>query len=228
MCPAIFTTWVMDNLGSGAWWASWVSLPLAGIIAGIIGLIFGAPSLRIKGFYLALSTIAAQAIIIWLLKNLEGFTGGPAGLDVAFLKIGGIKLTENHFYWLAMGLTLLAIIFTKNIQRTNTGRAFVAIRDKDIVAEVTGINIFKYKLIAFFIGCFYAGIAGWLWANYLARITPQQFTFIDSIWYIGMLLVGGAGSTAGAVMGCVLIRGIDMFIDYLTPVITEAFPSIGM
>jgi branched-chain amino acid transport system permease protein len=226
---AIFTSRVgLGPSGDPSWWTSWVSLPLAGIIAGLVGLVFGAPSLRIKGFYLAISTIAAQFIIVWLLIHLTGWTGGPAGVDVASLKIGGMRFNDNHFYWLAMALMVLMIVFTKNIQRTNIGRIFVAIRDKDIVAEVTGINLFKYKLIAFFIGCFFAGIAGWLWANYMTRITPAQFTFTDSIWYLGMLLVGGAGSTTGALMGVVLIRGLDRFIDSLAPIISEAFPAIGL
>ena len=119
-------------------------------------------------------------------------------------------------------------VFAKNIQRTNTGRAFIAIRDRDIVAEVGGVNLFRYKLTAFFIGCFFAGIAGWLMANVMGRITPDQLSFKDSIWYLGMLLVGGAGSTTGAIMGCFAIGALDQIIAYLKPMVNEAFPSIGM
>ena len=220
---AIFTSRI------GGWWSSWVSLPLSGLTAGLVGVIFGAPSLRIKGFYLALSTIAAQFIIIWLLslRSLDTWTGGVAGMDAGRLKVGSTILSDTYFYFVAMFLMLLMLVFTKNIQRTNTGRAFIAIRDRDIVAEVAGVNLFRYKLIAFFIGCFYAGIAGWLWAHYFGWITPDQFTFQDSIWYLGMIIVGGAGSTVGVLFGCSVIEGLDKMVDYLKPIINDAFPALG-
>jgi branched-chain amino acid transport system permease protein len=119
------------------------------------------------------------------------------------------------------------LFFTKNIQRTTTGRKFVAVRDNDLAAEVMGINLFRTKLLAFFIGCFFAGIAGWLWAHYLLRINPDLFTFDLSLWFLAMVIIGGMGSTSGVVMGAVAIMLVDKAVPALSNVVEKAFPSLG-
>lgn len=205
----------------------WASLPLSGIIAGLSGIAFGIPALRIKGFYLVMSTIAAQFIIVWVLRELD-WTGGPYGIGVSPIEIGGKTLGYTGFAWLALALTVVMLLLAKNIQRTATGRKFVAVRDNDLAAEVSGINLFRTKLTAFFIGCFFAGIAGWLWAHFFLRITPLQFSFDQSLWYLGMLVVGGVGSTTGAVLGVVSIRLVEKLVDdQLSPVLVDAFPSMA-
>ena len=115
--------------------------------------------------------------------------------------------------------------FAKNIQRTRTGRNFVAIRDNDLAAEVMGINLFRTKLLAFFIGCFFAGVAGWLWTHFYGWITPDQFNFQLSLWFLGMIIIGGMGSTTGAIMGAIAIRLMDKAVDPLASVVGSAFPS---
>jgi len=203
-------------------WSPWATLPLAGVVAGLVGVIFGAPSLRIKGFYLAMSTLAAQFIIIWLVKYFSGVTGGVIGINVTRIGSGVER------YYLAAGLVVALTFFAKNMQRTNLGRSLIAIRDNDLAAQVMGINLFRYKLIAFFIGCFYAGIAGWLWAHSLGNITPEDFPLMRSIWYLGMLVVGGVGSTTGAVLGAGSMELLDkLTLDYLSPWLAAAFPAIG-
>jgi len=207
----------------------WATLPLAGIFAGLVGLLFGTPALRIKGFYLVMSTIAAQFIVIWILREWETVTGGAFGIDVPAIKIGGEKLSDVQFWWLTLGLLVVMLILAKNIQRTATGRRFVAVRDNDLAAEVMGVNLLRTKLVAFFIGCFYAGIAGWLWAHFYPHISPEQFTFKDSLWFLGMIIVGGMGSTTGAIFGATMLRIVDKTTtDYLAPVLKEAFPGLAV
>jgi branched-chain amino acid transport system permease protein len=143
------------------------ALICSGILAGLVGIIFGIPSLRVKGFYLAISTIAAQFIIIWVINHWDNVTGGFLGITAPVASIFGIEFgTQKSFYYLLLPIVIIVIYIAKNLARTRVGRAFVAIRDNDLAAEVMGINLFRYKLLAFFIGCFLAGIAGSLMAHW--------------------------------------------------------------
>jgi branched-chain amino acid transport system permease protein len=213
-------------LGSRYGLSPWVTLPLSGLVAGLGGMVFGIPALRIKGFYLVLTTIAAQFVIMWAIKQSD-YTGATYGLEVPAITIGGSALEDAQFWWLTLGIVVVMLFFTKNIQRTTTGRKFVAVRDNDLAAEVMGINLFRTKLLAFFIGCFFAGIAGWLWAHYLLRINPDLFTFDLSLWFLAMVIIGGMGSTSGAVMGAVAIMLVDKAVPALSNVVEKAFPSLG-
>jgi len=213
-------------LGSRYGLSPWVTLPLSGLVAGLGGMVFGIPALRIKGFYLVLTTIAAQFVIMWAIKQSD-YTGATYGLEVPAITIGGSALKYAQFWWLTLGIVVVMLFFTKNIQRTTTGRKFVAVRDNDLAAEVMGINLFRTKLLAFFIGCFFAGIAGWLWAHYLLRINPDLFTFDLSLWFLAMVIIGGMGSTSGAVMGAVAIMAVDKAVPSLSDVVERAFPSLG-
>lgn len=204
-----------------------VALPCAGLTAGIVGVIFGAPSLKIKEFYLAMATLAAQFIIIWVIVHLEFLTGGAMGMQVAFASIGGLVFdTDLKMYYLIIALTVIMGVFARNITRTRAGRAFIAIRDNDLAAEVMGVNLFYYKLLAFFIGCFYAGIAGSLWAHYYTFIGAEHFTLHDSVWYLGMLIIGGMGSTLGAVLGTIFVRLLAVLTDYIAPILSATFPFL--
>ena len=136
----------------------WLALPISGLIAGVVGIIFGLPSLRIKGFYLIMATVAAYFIIHWLVLQFRGLTGGTEGLSVPPAELFGLSLEgKATFFYVVMVLAVLATVVAKNILRTRAGRAFVAIRDNDLAAEVMGVNLFSYKLQAFFIGCVFAG-----------------------------------------------------------------------
>jgi branched-chain amino acid transport system permease protein len=200
----------------------WVALPCAALAAGMVGLIFGLPSLKIKGFYLIMATIAAQFIITWLIIQFRGVTGGPDGLAVPRPEIGGFVFkSKTSYFYLVMLLTCLGTLLAQNIVRTRTGRAFVAIRDNDLAAEVMGINLWVYKLLAFFIGCVYAGVAGSLLVHYFAFATLDQFPFINSVWYLGMLIVGGMGSIPGAIFGAVSLKLLDELVTILGPIFSS-------
>ena len=187
----------------------WVALPCAGIMAGLVGLVFGAPALKVKGLYLALATLAAQFILHWVFMHW-GYLGGHAGTAAPYPSIAGMSLkTTGSYFYLLLGLTLLMGIFAKNIVRTSLGRAFIAIRDNDKAAEGMGINVYNYKLLAFFIGCFYAGVAGSLLAHYSGFANYDFYTLEDSIWMLGMLVVGGMGGIMGAAFGTLFIKLIE-------------------
>jgi len=184
-----------------------VGLISAGFMAGFIGLIFGIPSVRVKGFYLAITTIAAQFIIIWVINHWSAVTGGFVGIKVPYASIGGFVFrSEASQFYLIMTIVVFCTFFAKNLARTRVGRAFIAIRDNDLAAEVMGINLFYYKLLAFFIGCFLAGIAGALLAHWVGFMNAEQFSLIESILYIGMIIIGGLGTTLGPILGVVFIR----------------------
>jgi branched-chain amino acid transport system permease protein len=199
-------------------WSFWAALPCAALAAGMAGLIFGLPSLKIKGFYLIMATIAAQFIIIWLILQLYNVTGGGDGLSVPRPKIGDFVIKSKSSYFdLVMIITCLATFLAQNITRTRVGRAFVAIRDNDLAAEVMGINLWSYKLLAFFIGCVYAGVAGSLLVHYIAFASVDHFPFINSVWYLGMLIVGGMGTTTGAIFGAVSLKLLDELVVIVGP-----------
>jgi branched-chain amino acid transport system permease protein len=188
------------------------ALIIAGLMAGSIGIVFGLPSIRVKGFYLAISTIAAQFIIMWIIKQW-GWTGGQLGMPVPRASIGGFvfRSPESQFY-LIIGITVLCVFFAKNLARTKVGRAFIAIRDNDLAAEVMGVNLAYYKLMAFFVGCFFAGIAGSLFAHWNIHLTPEQFSFTDSILYVGIIIIGGLGTSIGPILGVLFIRLLKEFL----------------
>lgn len=183
-----------------------VGLLCAGLVAGMIGLIFGIPSIRVKGFYLAITTIAAQFIIIWVINHWN-ITGGFVGIKVPYASIAGFEFrTETNQFYLIMSIAIICIFISKNLARTKVGRAFIAIRDNDLAAEVMGINLLYYKLLAFFIGCFLAGIAGALLAHWIGFLNAEQFSLTESILYIGMIIIGGLGTSIGPILGVAFIR----------------------
>ena len=209
-------------------WPFWVALPASGIIAGLIGVIGGAPSLRIKGFYLAMATLALHYLIMWIPIRLE-IAGGTAGLNPPPPQIGDFAFdSDTKMFYLIIPVMLLMTFFAKNLVRTRVGRAFVAIRDNDLAAGVMGINLFSYKLLAFFISCFYAGIAGSLWAHWIGVVHYEQFTIIHALWYVGMLIVGGLGSITGVFFGVLFIRLLDEMVTFIAPLLAAVFPAIGM
>jgi branched-chain amino acid transport system permease protein len=208
----------------------WFALPLAGLGAGFIGLIFGLPSLRIKGFYLAMATLAAQFIIPWVLRNFAvSATGGATGIQaIPVPRLAGLTFESGgRMYLVILAVAILTTIAMKNLSRTRAGRAFVAIRDNDLAAEVLGINIVAYKLRAFFLSAFYAGLAGSLWAHYLRSINPEQLDLIDSVWMLGMVIVGGMGSALGPILGTAFIRLLRELVSTLTPALNETLPGLG-
>jgi branched-chain amino acid transport system permease protein len=209
-------------------WSFWAALPTAALAAGMVGILFGLPSLRIKGFYLIMATIAAHFIIIWVILQLYSVTGGADGLAVPRPEIGGFVLkSKASYFYLVMIIACLVTFLTKNIVRTRAGRAFIAIRDNDLAAEVMGVNLWAYKLLAFFIGCVFAGLAGSLLVHYIAFASVDEFPFMNSVWYLGMLIVGGMGSTAGAIFGAVSLKLLDELVTIAGPALAAIFPAVA-
>lgn len=206
----------------------WLALPLSGIITGLIGLIGGAPSLRIKGFYLGMASIAIHFLIIWLIVHLS-ITGGTRGLTPQPPELGGFAFdTDERMYYIIMTVMLIMVYAARNLLRSKVGRTFIAIRDNDLAAEVMGVNLFYYKLLAFYISCFYAGIGGALWAHWITIVHPEQFTLLQAIWYIGMLIVGGMGSIPGVFFGVITLRLLDEGVMFISPILASQFPWLGI
>ncbi|MBI2869864.1 MAG: branched-chain amino acid ABC transporter permease [Chloroflexi bacterium] len=205
-----------------------VGLLGAGLVSGLIGLVFGIPSVRVKGFYLAISTIAAQLIIIWVI-NHWGLTGGSAGIMVPEAAILGFTFdSEPSRYYLVLAIVILVTMFARNLGRSKVARAFIAIRDNDLAAEVMGINLFHYKLLAFFIGCFLAGIAGSLLAHlYYGFLNAEYFSLSESILYIAILIIGGLGTTLGPIFGVLFIRLLDQSLTVqIVPFLERTLTSL--
>jgi branched-chain amino acid transport system permease protein len=201
-----------------------VGLLGAGIVSGVVGLIFGLPSVRVKGFYLAITTIAAQFIIIWVI-NHWGLTGGFNGIPVPSASIGGLVFrSASSLFYLIIGITVICVFVAKNLARTRVGRAFIAVRDNDLAAQVMGVNIVYYKLLAFFIGCFFAGIAGSLLAHWIGFLNAEQFSITESILYVGMIIIGGLGTSIGPIFGVVFIRLLQQVLTInLVPWLERTF-----
>ncbi|WBX99926.1 branched-chain amino acid ABC transporter permease [Ramlibacter tataouinensis] len=182
-----------------------VNLLAGGGVAMLGGLIVGIPSLRVKGLYLAIATIAASFIAHFLFANLS-FTGGTGGLSMPPASLFGLPLdTSFRLYWLILPVTIAMLWGAANLFRTRVGRAFIAIRDRDISAEVLGIPLLRYKLLSFGLSSFYAGVAGGLWAYFFRVVTPESFPLLMSIFFLAAIIVGGMGTILGGILGAVFM-----------------------
>lgn len=183
-----------------------VAVPLSGLITGLASLLIGVPSLRLKGLYLAITTLAFAFIVTHVITYAEPITRGPFGIRIPDITLLGLRISNPvHFYYIALGAAALAIIYTMNLMRSRTGRAWMAIRDHDIAAKTMGISLPRHKLQAFFISSMIVGVSGAMMALQLRFITADVFGLTLSIEALAMILVGGAGSVAGAALGAIFI-----------------------
>ncbi len=206
-----------------------LTLPLAAIAAGLVGIIFGLPSLRVKGFYLTVATLAAQFIIPWLSENtFKDLLGGSAGnMAVPVPVVAGLPInTSARFLPITLGVLVVTTVLMHNILRTRLGRAFVAVRDNDLAAELLGVNLFGYKLRAFFIASAYAGLAGALQAHYQRGVgTEYGYDLGNSIFLLGMLVVGGIGAKIGPFLGAIVIILLEDAASRWGVVMAGMFPN---
>jgi branched-chain amino acid transport system permease protein len=178
----------------------------AGLVPALASLIVGAPSLRLKGLYLAITTLAFSFIINTVILEARWLTNGARGISVQRPEILGVSFdSDPAFTYLCLSFAIAALLATLNIRRSRVGRAFVAIRDNDTAARVMGINLHAYKLLAFVTSAFITGIAGALYGIYLSFVSVEGFPFLLSIEALAILIVGGVGSALGAVLGTVFI-----------------------
>jgi branched-chain amino acid transport system permease protein len=193
----------------------WIGIPAGGVVTAVVGTLFGIPSLRIKGLYLAIATLAAQLIIEWVINHVTWIGGGAqSSIYVTNPTLLGFEF-DNEFrrYYLILFFALLAFFGAQNLIRSRIGRAFIAVRDRDIAAEIIGVNIFRYKLMAFAISSFYAGVAGALWTYYLRIANYENFTLVVSIEYLAMIIIGGLGSILGPILGAIFIKLLPIVMD---------------
>ena len=173
-----------------------------------MGAVVGIPSLRIKGLYLAIATLAGQLIIEWTINHVTFISGGvQASIEVPRprARLHRALARQREMYYFLLVFVVLAIVGTMNLVRSRVGRAFIAIRDQDIAAEIIGINIFRYKLLAFAISSFYAGVTGVLYTYYLGIANYEQFQIGVSIDYLAMIIIGGLGSVLGSIFGAIFV-----------------------
>jgi len=206
----------------------WVGLPAAGAVTALAGMVFGIPSLRLKGLYLAIATLASQFILEWIFVRWEPVTGGSYGITIPRPSIAGYTFsTDRSYYYIVLAVAIVMILFAANLIRTRTGRAFMAVRDHYISAEIMGINLFKYRLLSFGISSFYAGVAGALLGHSLKYVSSEQFNIGVSIVYLAMIIIGGLGSIIGSIFGAVFMILLPKLLSVVTGLVATDFPSIA-
>jgi branched-chain amino acid transport system permease protein len=204
----------------------YVALPLAALVASGFGLIFGIPSLRLRGLYLAIATLAAHFITTYGIVHWESMTKGVLGFTVPPATVFGLPLdSDARVFYLIFALAVPATLFAKNLFRTRVGRAFIAIRDRDVAASVMGVSLLRYKLLAFVISSFYAGLAGGLMAHHSRILFPDAFTLLVAIDYLAMIIIGGMGSILGSIFGAVFMTLLPEILKLTATSLTGVYPQ---
>jgi branched-chain amino acid transport system permease protein len=208
-----------------------ISIFIAAVVAGIWSVLFGLPSARVKGFYLILTTMAAQFVTVDFV--ITQYVAQIGGRGQAFsLPPGTIKLgpwiidSELKIYYMALVLVIICVALMANLLRSRVGRAWIAIRDNDISAEVMGINVVKYKLLAFFVAGFLGGIAGSFWISSLAAISPEHFPWFLSLQLVGVILIGGVGSIHGTIFGAIFMVVVMELLQLAVMPLADTFPKL--
>ncbi len=205
----------------------WLTIPAAGLVAALFGILLGFPCLRLKGLYLAMATMSFGVVVEYPVTHLESLTMGVRGISVPAPTIFGYALSDpGKLFYLIVVIVGLLTLAAKNLVRTRVGRAFVAIRDRDVAAEVIGVNLTKYKVMAFAISSFYGGVAGALYAYSTSYLHPENFTLLLSIEYIAMIIVGGLGSILGSILGAVFLTVVPDIIKGIADLLGQLIPSL--
>jgi branched-chain amino acid transport system permease protein len=204
-----------------------VALILGGLCAAGVGILFGLPSLRIKGFYLAVATLAAQFFIVWVLVKFGWFSNYSTSGVITSQKViilGYAFDTPVSKYLLTLGVVIVLALLAKNMVRSATGRKWMAVRDMDVAAEVIGIRLMHTKLQAFAISSFYCGVAGALYAYmYLGTVEPEGFNLDLSFRILFMIIIGGVGSILGSFIGAAFIVLLPVFLNVMMHTAIGAF-----
>jgi len=210
-----------------------ISILIAAIVSGAWSVLFGLPCARVKGFYLILTTMAAQFITVDFI--ITGYVSQIGGRGQAFsLPPGTIKVgpwiidSDLKVYFMMLVLVIVCVIGVLNLIRSRVGRAWIAIRDNDISAEVMGINVIKYKLLAFYVAGFIGGVAGAFWISNLAAISPEHFPWFWSLWLVGVILIGGVGSIHGTIFGAVFMVVVMEMLQLAVIPLADIYPKLLM
>ncbi len=209
---------------------------LSGLVTAGVGILFGLPSLRIKGFYLAVATLAAQFFLIWLFTKVAWFSNyapsrviaAPPRAVVGGIYVTGIEATVTARYLFCLAMLAVLALMAKNLVRSRIGRAWMAIRDMDIAAEIIGIQPLKTKLTAFAVSSFYVGIGGALWGFvHLAQLEASAFDINRSFQVLFMIIIGGLGSILGAFLGAAFVSILPIFLNNV-PALVGVELSVAM
>jgi branched-chain amino acid transport system permease protein len=204
-----------------------MTVPLSGLVTAVVGMVFGVPSLRLKGLYLAMATLAAHFIVEFTASHWDSLTGGVNGISVPPASLGPLHLGgDARLYYLILPTAAFLTLFARNLFRTRVGKAFVAIRDQDISAEVMGVRVFRYKLLAFGVSSFYVGVAGSLLAYQAGIISPENFPISVAIDQLGMVIIGGLGSVQGALFGAIFMTLLPELLRLFTEAAAGSFPHL--
>ena len=213
---------VLTNMG----WPFPLAMLVAAVLSAAVGVVVGLPALRVKGIYLGMATLAFGVIVEEVLARWESVTGGNAGLHMKPPAIGSFKLDSGEgFYFLCLVLAVVATLAILNLLRSPTGRAFVAIRDSEVSAQSMGIHLAHYKTLSFALSAALAGLAGALYAHKISFLSPDQFSVLQSIDLLLMVVIGGLGSVHGAFLGAAFLISMPQLISLGKGYLPEA---IGM
>lgn len=240
MAVGAYTAAVLGSEPGALWGLGlpiWIWLPLAGVVPAVLGILIAPTAVRVRGLYLAIVTLGLVFIGEYLWRNLDFITGGsqsgrtfPA-LELRLWRGGEPVLTlaepstwfgvlnmsaTAKTYLFVLLLTVLLTVAAKNLQRTRTGRAFMSIRDRDVAAEVMGVNEYRTKTVAFAISSFYAGIAGALLASFIGRTIPEQWDLLLSVEFIAIILIGGIGTVSGTLLGAAFVTILPRLVEDFT------------
>ena len=209
----------------------WVVIPAAALIAGVFGVLLGAPTLRLRGDYLAIVTLGFGEIIRVFLNNLDhpvNITNGPKGLNqidsISFfglelgksITIGGFELASvSLYYYMFLTLVLFSILISHRLQLSRVGRAWMAIREDEIAAKAMGINTRNLKLLAFGMGATFGGVSGAMFASFQGFISPESFSLMESVMIVAMVVLGGIGHLPGVILGAVLLSALPEVLRYV-------------
>jgi branched-chain amino acid transport system permease protein len=200
---------------------------IGGLSAAAVGVVFGLPSLRIKGLYLAVATLACQFFVLWLINRVGWFSNHSSSGVITAQEIVILGYPVKHAmgkYLLTLAVVVVMALAAKNLMRSETGRAFMAVRDMDVAAAVIGIPMMKTKLLAFAISSFYCGVAGALYAFcYLGTVEPEAFVLDLSFRVLFMIIIGGVGSILGSFLGAAFITLFPIFLSVASKAIEQTF-----
>ncbi|WP_440996255.1 branched-chain amino acid ABC transporter permease [Arhodomonas sp. SL1] len=224
--------------GFGAFASAWLynttgipvilCIPLAGVLTTAVGMIVGIPAMRIKGLYLAIATLAAQFILEDFFSRAAWFTGGSAGAMAEPLSLFGYTfMSDERYFYIVLAFVVVMYLLGANLLRSRDGRAFVAVRDHYLSAEIMGINLSKYRVLAFGVASFYAGVGGALFAHYLSFVSAEGFTIVLSIQFLGMIIIGGLGSVMGTLMGTAFMVLLPEVMEWSSGAVSVVFPGFS-
>jgi branched-chain amino acid transport system permease protein len=205
----------------------WLAMIVAAVVAGVFGVFLGAPTLRLRGDYLAIVTLGFGEIVPLVIRNAHEITKGTQGMKpIGFPEVPGVRFgaATEPWYFLVLGILLLSIFLTSRLRTSRIGRAWMAIREDEVAASSIGINPVTTKLFAFSLGASFSGFAGSVWASYLQVISPDQFQFSVSIFVLLMIVIGGMGNIPGVIVGGLILGGFDRV---LTDAISGSLRGLG-